>query len=125
MLFFKNHINTKDSLKEKHEILELKEKLKNKKKKLRQGLFSKITIIFCILFISIFSLLCLYIQYKTGADTHFLLQIVATVFGGELLMLLFKRIWASEDRPNIKINSKKQNNNKKINETEGDTGGRG
>lgn len=80
------------------QFYELDEEVRSYKKLAKQGKFSKRTIIFCISFIAVFAMLSLYIQCKTGTDVSSLLQIVATVFGGELLLLLFKRIFMSEDR---------------------------
>lgn len=77
---------------------ELNEEILSYKKLSKQGKFSKAIIVFCLTFLAIFSLLCLYVQYKTGYDASALLTIVASVFGVELLFLLFKRIFATEDK---------------------------
>lgn len=103
------------------QLLELKQKKKTYKKMIKSGNFSKHTICFCILFTAFFAILCLYVQYKTGYETYNLLRIIAAVFGGELLMLLFKRIWTTDDNKfNLFIDKfskrSKQKNNKKEND---------
>lgn len=104
-------------------ILELKLQKQAYKKSLNTGLFSKRVIIFCIVFTALFALLCLFVQYKTGYDASALLRIVAAVFGGELAMLLIKRVWTTNDDKtnkiidNIKlINKKRSSKNKKSKE---------
>ena len=88
----------KEKLKDDIAFLDLKLKKEAYKKSLNSGKFSKRIIYFCICFTALFSLMCLYVQYKTGYDTHNLLKIIAAVFGGELLLLLFKRIWDTNDK---------------------------
>ena len=106
MLFRKNDKWLKKQ-KKKYEtdikILELKLQKQAYKKSLTTGVFSKRVIIFCILFTAIFALLCLFVQYKTGYDASSLLRIVAAVFGGELAMLLIKRVWTTNDEKTNKI----------------------
>lgn len=87
----------KKKLNEDIQLLELRQKKQAYKKLLGSGKFSKRTIEFCIGFTALFAIACLYVQYKTGYETYQLLRIIAAVFGGELLMLLFKRIWATDD----------------------------
>ena len=89
--------NKKNKLKEDIQFLELRLQKQAYKKLLNSGKFSKYVIEFCIIFTALFAIACLYVQYKTGYETYTLLRIVAAVFGGELLMLLFKRIWATDD----------------------------
>ena len=84
-------------------ILELKLQKQAYKKSLKTGVFSKRVIVFCILFTALFAIACLYVQYKTGYDSSPLLRIVAAVFGGELAMLLIKRVWATNDDKTSKI----------------------
>lgn len=93
-----NSKNKKEKLKNDIALLDLKLKKESYKKSLNSGKFSKRVICFCISFISIFSILCLYVQYKTGYETYHLLKIIAAVFGGELLLILFKRIFTTNDR---------------------------
>ena len=113
--------NSEEKLKKDIEILELKRYKKNNKKIMSQGNFSKRTVLFCILFTAIFALLCLYTQYKTGYETYHLLRIVAAVFGGELLMLLFKRIWASDDKKmNLLKKSSDNNSDDTLTDSEND-----
>lgn len=88
----------KEKLKNDIAFLDLKLKKEAYKKTLNSGKFSKRVIYFCISFIAIFSIMCLYVQYKTGYDTYHLLKIIAAVFGGELLLILFKRIFATNDK---------------------------
>ena len=88
----------KEKLKNDIAFLDLKLKKEAYKKSLNSGKFSKKVIYFCISFIAIFSVMCLYVQFKTGYDTYQLLKIIAAVFGGELLLLLFKRIFATNDK---------------------------
>lgn len=85
------------------ECLELKMKKEAYKKSINSGKFSKRVIEYCIMFTSLFGLLSLYVQYKTGYDTSSLLRIIAAVFGGELLMLLFKRLWSNSDTKTITL----------------------
>ena len=111
--------NKKNKLKRDIQLLELKQKKQAYNKLLNSGKFSKRTIEFCISFTAIFAIACLYVQYKTGYETYTLLQIVAAIFGGELLMLLFKRIWTTDDNKfSTFINSfskkSKSNKSKKI-----------
>lgn len=98
--YFKN--KKEKNLENNIRLLELKQEKQAYKKLLNSGKFSKRTIIFCLAFTSIFALLCLYVQYKTGYETYSLLRIIGAVFGGELLLLLFKRIYNSDDN---KINT--------------------
>jgi hypothetical protein len=87
----------REKLKNDIAFLDLKLKKEAYKKSLNSGKFSKQIIYFCIAFTAIFSIMCLYVQYKTGYDTYPLLKVIAAVFGGELLLLLFKRIWTTND----------------------------
>jgi len=89
--------NQKNKLEEDIQLLELKQKKQACNKILNGGNFSKRTIVFCVGFTALFAIACLYVQYKTGYETYMLLRIVAAVFGGELLMLLFKRTWATDN----------------------------
>ena len=88
----------KEKLKTDIAYLDLKLKKEAYKKSLNSGKFSKRIIYFCIFFTALFSIMCLYVQYKTGYDTYPLLKVIAAVFGGELLILLFKRIWDTNDK---------------------------
>jgi hypothetical protein len=101
-MLFKNNKVRLEKKKEKLEndiaLLDLKLKREAYKKSLNSGKFSKRIIYFCIFFTAIFGIMCLYVQYKTGYDTYSLLKVIAAVFGGELLILLFKRIWDTNDK---------------------------
>lgn len=88
----------KEKLKTDIAYLDLKLKKEAYKKSLNSGKTSRHTMRFCIFFTAIFSIMCLYVQYKTGYDTYPLLKVVAAVFGGELLILLFKRMWDTTDK---------------------------
>ena len=111
----------KEKLKEDIAFLDLKLKKEAYKKSLNSGKFSKRIIYFWISFTAIFSIMCLYVQYETGYDTYNLLKIIAAVFGGELLLLLFKRIWETNDKATdtlfttlknkVSLLSKKNSNN--------------
>ena len=112
----------KEKLTRDMQLLELKQKKQAYQKMLSSGNFSKRTICFCLLFTAFFAILCLYVQYKTGYETYNLLRIIAAVFGGELLMLLFKRIWTTDDNKfSLFINKftkrSKQKNNIKDDDT--------
>ena len=87
----------KEKLKNDIAFLDLKLKKQAYKNALNSGKFSKRVINFCIFFTALFAIMCLHVQYKTGYDTYPLLKVIAAVFGGELLLLLFKRIWGSND----------------------------
>lgn len=94
---------------------ELDQETQGYKKLSKQGNFSKQTIIFCLGFIAVFAVLCLFAEYKAALvniklDTYMLLRVTAAVFGGELLFLLLKRLWTSDDNK-IKRFIKKNNKN--------------
>ena len=91
-------IKKKEKLKNDIVYLDLKLKKEAYKKALNSGKTSKYAMYFCIFFTAAFSIMCLYVQYKTGYDTSLLLKIVGAVFGGELLLLLFKRMWDTTDK---------------------------
>lgn len=122
-MFFRNNENRikrkKEKLKNDISLLELKLKKQAYKKSLNSGIFSKRTIILCLMFTAIFGVMCLYVQYKTGYDTSSLFRIVGIVFGGELVLLLFKKVWSSDSEKisnfvtstKNKISSKKKNKN--------------
>lgn len=122
-MFFRNNENRikrkKEKLKNDISLLELKLKKQAYKKSLNSGIFSKRTIILCLMFTAIFGVMCLYVQYKTGYDTSSLFRIVGVVFGGELVLLLFKKVWSSDSEKistfvtstKNKISSKKKNKN--------------
>jgi hypothetical protein len=114
----------REKLKNEIAFLDLKLKKEAYKKSLNSGKFSKRIILFCIFFTAIFGMLCLYVQSLTGYETYPLLRIIAAVFGGELLLLLFKRIWSTNDKSiDTFINAFKSkfNKNKKNSYTDVDT----
>lgn len=63
-------------------------------KKDKKGLFSKVIVIYCIAFISILTIGSFAILALTGLDASSILGVAASVFGGELLLLCLKRIFA-------------------------------
>lgn len=97
---------------------EMEQEVQAYKKLANQGVFSRRTIIFCLSFLAFFALLCLYVEYKAAQlgiqiETYLLFRTLAAVFGGELLFLLFKRIYTSDDnkiKNFVDRFSKKKNN---------------
>lgn len=69
-------------------------------KKDKKGLFSKVIVIYCIAFISILTVASFVILALTGLDASGILGVAAGVFGGELLFLCMKRIFAKPSTPN-------------------------
>ena len=60
-------------------------------------LFAKITVIYCVVFVSGASIWALRILSRTGNDPANLLAIILGFFGGELLLLCLKTILKNGD----------------------------
>ena len=68
--------------------------MKNKHK----GLFSRVLVCYCIGFMTLLTIAAFIILGFTGYDATGILGVAAGVFGGELLLLCLKRIFAN-DKP--------------------------
>lgn len=60
---------------------------------MKKGLFSKITVIYCVLFCSGMSVWAMRIADKDGLLVTGVIAAILGVFGGELLLLCLKRIF--------------------------------
>ena len=73
---------------------------KKKKKKKNKGLFSKIIVCICIAEVILMQIWGMCIADKSRYDTQGLIAANHAVFGGELLFLCLKRIFAKGDSEN-------------------------
>ena len=64
---------------------------------MKKGLFSKIVVVFCIVEMAIMQIWSMRIASHNGLLTAELLYANHGVFGGELLLLCLKRIFAKSD----------------------------
>ncbi len=64
---------------------------------MKKGLFSKITVAFCIVEMAVMQIWAMRIASHNAFLTTGLLTVNHSVFGGELLLLCLKRIFARSD----------------------------
>ena len=62
---------------------------------MKQGQMSRMLVYFCIAVLTIVAAWAMIVKLKFGYDLSDVLTFVAAVFGGELLMLCLKRIFAA------------------------------
>lgn len=72
---------------------------------MKKGLFSKVTVVYCVLFCSIMSIWAMWIADKDGILVTGVIAAIFGVFGGELLLLCLKRILGSPADTAAKINN--------------------
>lgn len=88
---------------------------KKKKKKMsatkKKGLFMKIIIVYCLLFIAITNIWALFILQDTGSDAYNIINAINIVHGGELLLCCVKKIIDSPDNDIGRKGNKKKKNN--------------
>ena len=63
----------------------------------RKGIFSKILVALVLFYMAVIGIWSLRILSHTGIDPSRTLSILFSFFGGELVLLLVKRIFAKED----------------------------
>ncbi len=64
---------------------------------MKKGLFSKIMVVVCIIEMICMQLWAMRIASHTGLEVHGLIAANHSVFGGELVLLCLKRIFAKSD----------------------------
>lgn len=63
---------------------------------MRKRTFSRILVVFCIGFIVLYTLWCMWAFYRSGQEPPTLTTSVYTFFGAELSLLCFKRCFAKD-----------------------------
>jgi len=75
----------------------------------KKGLFSRLIVVFCVLEMTFMQLWAFRIASHNSLLTTGLLTANHAVFGGELLLLCLKRIFADKDKKNKKVDKEQEN----------------
>ena len=65
---------------------------------MRKGLFSKLVVMFCIVYCAFIGAWAMRILSHTGHNASSIITVIFSLFGGELLLLCLKRIFADSDK---------------------------
>ncbi len=65
----------------------------------KKGMFSRVIVVFCVAFMVLLTIASLAILFFTGYDPSSIFGVAAGFFGGELMMLCAKRIFAKPSTP--------------------------
>ena len=65
---------------------------------MKKGLFSKLVVIFCVAYCAFIGAWAMRILSHTGHDASKIIGVIFSLFGGELLLLCLKRIFADSDK---------------------------
>ena len=71
---------------------------------MKKGSFSKIVVIFCVVYCAFIGAWAMRTLSNTGHDASSIIGVIFSLFGGELLLLCLKRIFADSDKKKKKEN---------------------